>query len=148
MRRFTEVLSGMSTLSKTYPQFVTIHLILPTITTTSRLSISNMDYNNHTFARVVTDLRPVVPDDSLAVDDLLSRELLKLSLNDRTAIHEEIHGVRCLAVQETPELIVAALIEFQTEFKDSKFQQICKFKNSVFSHKCRILSWNANPLGP
>ena len=137
MRRFTEVLSGMSTLSKTYPQFVTIHLILPTITTTSRLSISNMDYNNHTFARVVTDLRPVVPDDSLAVDDLLSRELLKLSLNDRTAIHEEIHGVRCLAVQETPELIVAALIEFQTELdrippKDKRVYEECKMRMLLF----------------
>jgi hypothetical protein len=105
-----------------------------------------MDYK-HTFARVVTNPRPVVPDDSLAVNDLLSRELLKLSLNDRTAIYEEIHGVRCLAVQETPELIVAALIEFQTELdrippKDKRAYEECKMRTLLFpdeEHTCYVL---------
>ena len=44
-------------------------------------------------------------DESKAVDDLLSKELLELSLKDRNAIQEEIHGVRCLAPEETPELL-------------------------------------------
>lgn len=49
------------------------------------------------------------------VDGLLSRELMRLSLVDRNAIHEEVHGVRCLAVLETPELIRISLKEFQRE---------------------------------
>ena len=49
------------------------------------------------------------------VDAYLTAELLKLSLNDRNAIHEEIHGVGCCAVPETPELLQAALRDFQKE---------------------------------
>ena len=46
-------------------------------------------------------------------DDFLSRELLKLSLQDRNAINEEIHGVRCLALSETPLLLETGLKEFE-----------------------------------
>ncbi len=45
-------------------------------------------------------------------DAFLSNELLGLSVNDRNAIHEEIHGVRCLAPEESPKLIVKSLREF------------------------------------
>lgn len=44
-----------------------------------------------------------------AVDRLLSRELLQLSAEDRNALEEEIHGVRCMAREETPELLQVAL---------------------------------------
>ena len=50
---------------------------------------------------------------SQSFDDLLSRELLKLSLQDRNAINEEIHGVRCLALPETPLLLETGLKEFE-----------------------------------
>ena len=50
---------------------------------------------------------------SQSLDDLLSRELLKLSLQDRNAICEEIHGVRCLALPETPLLLETGLKEFE-----------------------------------
>lgn len=43
------------------------------------------------------------------VDDLLSREMMQLSFKERSHIQEEIHGVRCLAPVETPELLEAAL---------------------------------------
>ena len=45
------------------------------------------------------------------VNELLSKELLQLSLKNRTAIQEEIHGVKCLAPEETPELLVVSLFE-------------------------------------
>ena len=48
-------------------------------------------------------------DEAKAVDSLLSRELLQLSIGDRSAMEEEIHGVRCLAVEETPELLQSSL---------------------------------------
>lgn len=49
------------------------------------------------------------------VTNIISRELLKLTYNDRNAIYEEMHGVRCLAVDETPELLTRALLEFQNQ---------------------------------
>jgi len=51
--------------------------------------------------------------DDDSVDDLLAKEFHKLSVHDRTAIQEEMHGVRSLAVPETPELLSKALEEFQ-----------------------------------
>lgn len=61
--------------------------------------------------------RDVVPDESLTIGNILSRELLKLSMTDRSAIEEEIHGVRCLAIRESPELIRSGLSAFQTELQ-------------------------------
>ena len=48
-------------------------------------------------------------DDPKDVDTLLSRELMGLSLNDRNAINEEIHGVNCRSPEETPELLERSL---------------------------------------
>ena len=45
----------------------------------------------------------------------ISEELLKLSLFDRSAVEEEVHGVRCMAVQETPKLVTDGLREFDAE---------------------------------
>jgi hypothetical protein len=50
-------------------------------------------------------------EDPDAVDNLLSKELLQLSLKDRTAIQEEIHGVKCLAPEETQKLLNVSLLE-------------------------------------
>jgi len=47
---------------------------------------------------------------------LISEELLKLNLNDRNAIYEEIHGVRTLCPDElSPELVDNLLKEMSTE---------------------------------
>ena len=56
-----------------------------------------------------------VPSRAKEVDDLLSKELYQLTFADRNAISEEIHGVRCLAPKETPELISQALMELQRQ---------------------------------
>ena len=53
--------------------------------------------------------------DGKDIDGVLSQELMKMSIVDRNAILEEIHGVRCLAIQETPELIRKSLQEFRRE---------------------------------
>lgn len=52
-----------------------------------------------------------VADEPKEVDTLLSKELLQLSLNDRNALEEEIHGVRNLAPEESPELLAVSLRE-------------------------------------
>ncbi len=47
------------------------------------------------------------------MDSILSRELHQLSLEDREAINEEIHGVRNLAVPETPSFVWEKLEEME-----------------------------------
>lgn len=49
------------------------------------------------------------------VDNLLSKEFLQLSLRDRNAISEEIHGVLTLAPKESPQLLDAALVQLSEE---------------------------------
>ena len=57
-------------------------------------------------------------EDPDAVDEVLVRSMMSLSVRDRNQIQEEIHGVRCLAVEETPELIARALAELNTEIEE------------------------------
>jgi hypothetical protein len=49
------------------------------------------------------------------VDTLLSKELMRMSLKDRNAIQEEIHGVHCIARNETPELLETSLRQLAVE---------------------------------
>jgi len=53
-----------------------------------------------------------------ALDDLLSKELLKLSVEDRNDLQEEIHGVRCLAPEETPRFLEDSLRKLAIEIDD------------------------------
>lgn len=55
--------------------------------------------------------------DQKQVDGVLSQGLMSMSILDRNAILEEIHGATCLAVEETPELLQAALEEFEQELE-------------------------------
>jgi len=45
------------------------------------------------------------------IDTLLSRDLLNISLKERNAINEEIHGVQTIAPEESPSMIQAALLD-------------------------------------
>ncbi len=58
---------------------------------------------------------PKIADKGGFVDDILSKELLQLSLQDRNAINEEIHGVQTLAREESPELLSQSLAKMETE---------------------------------
>jgi len=53
-----------------------------------------------------------------AVDDLLAQEMMQLSVKDRNDIQEEIHGVKCLAVEETPTIVRCALIQLAFELDE------------------------------
>ncbi len=46
---------------------------------------------------------------------MLAKEMNKLSFNSREKIHEEIHGVCCLAAEETPEMLDVALQNLEEE---------------------------------
>jgi hypothetical protein len=54
-------------------------------------------------------------DDPNEVEELVSNELLHLSSKERNDYQEEIHGVRCLAQDETPKLISESLQELSQE---------------------------------
>jgi hypothetical protein len=47
--------------------------------------------------------------------NIFSKALLNLSFNDRTMVEEEMHGVSCMAIDETPELIETSLFQFDLE---------------------------------
>ena len=53
--------------------------------------------------------------DPRAVDKILASELNSLSVDDREALNEEMHAVRSLAPNETPEMIQKALLELELE---------------------------------
>eukprot|EP00531_Pseudo-nitzschia_arenysensis_P017817 CAMPEP_0116134128 /NCGR_PEP_ID=MMETSP0329-20121206/10482_1 /TAXON_ID=697910 /ORGANISM="Pseudo-nitzschia arenysensis, Strain B593" /LENGTH=585 /DNA_ID=CAMNT_0003628821 /DNA_START=100 /DNA_END=1857 /DNA_ORIENTATION=- len=80
-----------------------------------KATMSEQNNFKHSTTSEIRVLRNIVPDESLAIGQLLSRELLKISMTDRAAIQEEIHGVRCLAIPETPELLKRGLEEFRNE---------------------------------
>lgn len=53
--------------------------------------------------------------DESFVLNLLTKEVNQLSVKDRNDTQEEIHGVKCLAVEETPEVVGAALQDLKME---------------------------------
>ena len=55
--------------------------------------------------------------DTATADRIFAKALTILSLNDRTAIEEKIHGVTCMAVEETPHLLELSLIDFESELE-------------------------------
>jgi len=57
-------------------------------------------------------------DPAAAFDNLLSKELLQLSANDRNDREEEIHGVRCLAPDETSRLVEDSLHKLAIELDE------------------------------
>lgn len=60
-----------------------------------------------------------IPPNDITVENSLSKELMKLSVNDRTAIEEEIHGVAG-DTEETPEFLASCLHKFDNELMTLK----------------------------
>ena len=58
-----------------------------------------------------------MPTQTPAQYDGFSKAQLNLSFNDRNAINEEIHGVSCMAPEESPKLIRAALNQLSLELE-------------------------------
>ena len=74
-------------------------------------------------------------DDPRDVDTLLSNELMRLSISDRNAIQEEIHGVRCLAPEETPELLQSSLHQLAFELDRNLPREITRaYRQSQHVH--------------
>jgi hypothetical protein len=85
---------------------------------------------------------------SKVVDGLLADELLKLSFIDRNAINEEIHGVRSLAVDETPSMISTALHVFQIELELLPPEQKQSYLLiQTYRHREQLQQQRPNPFG-
>jgi len=81
---------------------------------TSNTSIISMTDNDD------RDKMAVAPPHT-SFEDSLSKGLLKLSITDRNAVEEEIHGVQCLGIaEETPDLLQMSLEEFNHELLSIK----------------------------
>jgi len=72
------------------------------------MSSVNYPTNDH---NIVMPEQPPEPD---KIDTFLLNAMLSLSVQDRNDINEEIHGVRCLAIEETPELLERSLSKMST----------------------------------
>jgi hypothetical protein len=70
--------------------------------------------------KVYKYLPNVPPDGPKKAEDLLTKEMLNLSFEDRNAINEEIHGVRNVSPNETPELLQMSMYMLSVEL--SKIQ--------------------------
>jgi hypothetical protein len=53
------------------------------------------------------------------VEELLSKQIFNLSLKDRTDYQEEIHGVKCLAPDESQQLLEESLLKFNILLNDN-----------------------------
>lgn len=108
---------------KEIPNTILQHTIYNTIVRTAMTpNLRNVDHVEDLMkdVRITDHVKDIIKDDETArdqnfVDDLMSKEMLKLSVKDRNDIQEEIHGVKCLAVEETPELIEKSLKELTEE---------------------------------
>jgi hypothetical protein len=72
------------------------------------------------------------PSRPVTVEDALSSELMKLSMNHRSAMEEEIHGVSCFTPfgEETSELITKSLYQFDIELLKVKQRRNNRHNNN------------------
>jgi len=75
-----------------------------------------------------------------AIDKILADELNSLSFDDREALSEEMHGVRSLAPEESPEMIRNALSDLRKEIDDRLGSELSLLPPSTSLEKV----WNNN----
>ena len=63
-------------------------------------------------------------------NEILSKELLNLSFEHRNAYQEEIHGVGCMAPNETPKMIQESLRKLDLELKNNATSLDCNYKQA------------------
>ena len=82
----------------------------------SSLSLNYGDFCNLAITDKITPAQ-------LQIDALLSKDLLKLSVQDQNAIDEEIHGVHTIAPEESPSMISAALKDLNARIDEIPAQR-------------------------
>ena len=90
------------------------------------LSESSLSLNIHNYRNLAIhsgpdseQMKPVQKE----IDNLLWKDLHNLSLQDRNAVIEEIHGVQTIAPKETPAMVSSALREFAMHIEHMPYEQ-------------------------
>ncbi len=87
----------------------------------NRQDTNGLDAGNYSGYVIDAGDAMAVPPPETVLEDSLSQSLLRMSMTDRNAIEEEVHGVRCLGVmQETQELLQTSLEAFNWELLEIK----------------------------
>ena len=94
----------------------------------SSLSLNIQNYQNilHQSGPDSEHVKPVQRE----IDDLLWKDLQSLSLQDRNAVIEEIHGVQTIAPEETPLMISSALRELAMHIEQMPYEQKAAYARS------------------
>eukprot|EP00531_Pseudo-nitzschia_arenysensis_P003794 CAMPEP_0116149924 /NCGR_PEP_ID=MMETSP0329-20121206/19245_1 /TAXON_ID=697910 /ORGANISM="Pseudo-nitzschia arenysensis, Strain B593" /LENGTH=511 /DNA_ID=CAMNT_0003646347 /DNA_START=191 /DNA_END=1726 /DNA_ORIENTATION=- len=81
------------------------------------MSTENVEDPAHARTRIYNHYDDEWNENPDQVEELLSRELLRLTLEDRNKFQDEIHGVHCIAPEETPELLRSSLQQIDYELE-------------------------------
>ncbi|VEU43988.1 unnamed protein product [Pseudo-nitzschia multistriata] len=120
--------------------------MMPMYSTQQSHHYSNNNYDNYSHQHHAQqhgandDYTDRPKEDPKKVDVLLAEELLKLSCKERNDIQEEVHGVDCLAREETPELLEASLEQMARALEDNR---ITPFHTKEALRRARVLFPNS-----
>ena len=64
------------------------------------------------------------------IDNYITENIMKLSLEDRSRVSEEINGVYCMAPEETPEMIQNALQQLEIELGSIPYKKKVAYQRS------------------
>ncbi len=90
------------------------------------ISESSLSLNIHNYRNLVIHSGPdseQMKPMQREIDNLLSTDLHNLSLQDRNAVIEEIHGVQTMAPKETPLMVSSALRELAMHIEQMPYEQ-------------------------
>ena len=73
-----------------------------------------------------------------AVDKIVSENLSKLTIDDRSQIVQEIDGSHCMAIEETTELIESSLAKIKTELESIPYKKKVGYERSQKFPKTHI----------
>lgn len=94
-------------------------------------------------AEEVYKFLPQVPlDGPKQAEDLITKDLLRLSFNDRNAIHEEIHGVKNSFPEETPELLQLSIRALAIELARIQDKPAFDRSQELFPHDTYVNTAN------
>jgi hypothetical protein len=77
----------------------------------------------------------ITSNDTIDVEKILANEFSNCAIKDRTEIQEEIHGVHCMAPDETPELLTRRLKQLSIELDNDDHIPVDKKQAYILSRQ-------------
>ena len=107
--------------SRAYPPEVVRTSSSDVHSSTSKLDSPRRRLSDDSTGAIITDTNGK-PLDGKPLDDLIAQDFTNLSFQDRNALNEEIHGVQCLAPEETPNMVADAIQRMSQELDNIKYK--------------------------